>query len=336
MTTPPVALIGFNRPDVTRRTLASIRAAAPAQLFLILDGPRADRPDDAAACAAVREVLAEIDWPCTVQRRYSDVNLGCDGNVETGLDWLFTQVDRAVILEDDCAPDPTFFRYADELLERYRDEPRVWQVAGHSHFVPEERFGSDSYRFSTWASVWGWATWADRWQEHRSTFTRAHDVKGALPVRMTPAVPAPGSLVTRSAWQHFQDAATSADLVTHGWDKHWWITIIARDGLSATPARNHVENIGFGADATHTATAHHYGTPAVPVVFPLHHPAAIERDVEVERDLELLLNRVGGRTATVLRRLVRSPRLRSALRRTANSRLAVSVTRTLSRRPDHP
>lgn len=326
----PIALIAFNRPDVTRRTLESIRAAAPRELFLIVDGPRSDRPDDAVGCAGVREVLEQIDWPCDVHRRYSEANLGCDANVETGLDWVFSQVESAIVLEDDCCPDPSFFLYAAELLVRYQEDKRVWHIAGNRHFVPTPLFGDDSYRFSTWASVWGWATWADRWREHRAWFPRTHQDGDRLPRRAKPADPAPGSLVTSAARRHFVDATDSDDLITHGWDKHWWITIMAADGLSATPRDNLVENIGFGADATHTAAANHYGETAVGAVFPLHHPT-VQRDVEIERELELLLNRVGGRAAVLARRLVSSPRLRAALRKVAHSDLAQRATRRLSR-----
>ena len=138
MLSTPVVLIAFNRPHLARRTLAAIREAAPAQVFLVADGPRADRPDDAALCAETRAVFDEIDWPCEVQRRFSDVNLGVEGNVELGLDWVFAQVPEALVFEDDCTPDPTFFRFAEELLDRYRDDRRVWQISGNRHGVPAQ------------------------------------------------------------------------------------------------------------------------------------------------------------------------------------------------------
>ena len=96
-----VALVGFNRPDHTRRTLEAIRAHRPETLFLIADGPRSDRPEDGALCAEVREVMDAVDWPCQVQRRFSEVNLGCEANVETGLDWVFGEVEEANVLEED-------------------------------------------------------------------------------------------------------------------------------------------------------------------------------------------------------------------------------------------
>lgn len=336
MTPAPVVLVVFNRPALTRMTLAAVRQARPAELFVIADGPRVDRPDDALRCAETRGVLAEVDWPCTIHTRFAAENLGCEANVELGLDWVFSQVDRAVVLEDDCIPDPSFFEFTDELLSRYADDERVWHVAGNRHGVRPVAFGGDSYRFSTWASVWGWATWADRWQAHRASFPRRHTAtrdgeRDDRPVRARPVTPQPGSLVTRSAERHFAAAAASTDVVTHGWDKQWWLSIMSAGGLSVTPAVNLVENVGFGADATHTAARGRRDEAAAPIAFPLRHPARVALDVEVERELELTLSRVGGRTARVVRRLVRSPMLRRILREAAGSRPATAAARMASR-----
>ena len=112
----------------------------------------------------VREVIGDVDWRCDVWTRFAEKNLGLDPNIETGLDWVFSQVDRAIVLEDDCIAEPTFFTYCEELLDLYADEKSVWQIGGDNHEVPENLFGDLSYDFSGWASIWGWATWADRWQ----------------------------------------------------------------------------------------------------------------------------------------------------------------------------
>jgi len=332
----PVVLIAFNRPHLARRTLAAIREAAPERLFVIADGPRADRPDDAALCAETRAVIDEVDWPCEVHRKFSEVNLGVEGNVELGLDWVFSQVPEALVLEDDCTPDPTFFPFAEELLDRYRDDPRVWQISGNRHGVPRKLYGDDSYAFATWASVWGWATWADRWQRHRKVFTRDHVRRSAAdagdaPVRTVPAVPAPGTLVTRAGQRHFADAAKSDDVITHGWDKHWWLTIMTEGGFAIAPSGNLVVNSGFGADATHGYSPGREDDPAEPVEFPLRHPRQVALNADVERELELHLNRVGGPAARFARKVIKSPRLRRAARAAVNSRPATSAARVASR-----
>ena len=330
----PVVIFAFNRPDLTRQTLSSVRAARPTRLFLIADGPRDDRPDDPQLVAATRHELDAVDWPCEVTRRYSTVNLGCEASIETGLDHVFSDVAEAIVLEDDCVADPSFFVFAHELLTRFRDDRRVWQVSGNNFGAPEQLFRGSSYRFTAWGSVWGWATWADRWQAHRAIFPRdhqpAHDPRGIAPIRTRPARPDVAALVTPSGRRHFADAATSQDVVSHGWDKHWWLTMMTEGALAITPCRNLVENVGWGTGATHGASERR-DHPAQQMDFPLEHPTEVAVDVELERELELVLSRVGGRTARALRRLVRAPRARRVLRRIAYGRAAVAFTRSWSR-----
>ncbi|WP_165872877.1 glycosyltransferase family 2 protein [Nocardioides jejuensis] len=334
MLTTPVVMVAFNRPHLTEQTLAAVREARPRELFLVVDGPRAGHPTDAATCAATRAVLDGIDWECTVHRRYAETNLGLEANVELGLDWAFSQVDRAIVLEDDCVAGESFFRYMDELLTRYADDDRIWQVSGSGLGVPEELFHGDSYAFTAWASVWGWGTWADRWQRHRAILPRDHR-DGDAPVRTKPFAIQPGLVVTKSAERHFRDAAASDDTHTHGWDKHFWLTMMTEGGYAISPSRNLVENVGWGEDATHAASVSgRTDHSAIEIAFPLVHPQQVVLNAEVERELELILNRVGGRAATFARRLVRSPRLRYYARLAVNSQLSQKASRAASRMTD--
>ncbi|KCZ72172.1 hypothetical protein ANME2D_01576 [Candidatus Methanoperedens nitroreducens] len=67
-----VAFIVFNRPDTTRRVFAEIAKARPRKLLIIADGPRADHPEDAEKCAAVRAIIDGVDWDCEVLKNYSN------------------------------------------------------------------------------------------------------------------------------------------------------------------------------------------------------------------------------------------------------------------------
>ena len=112
----PVAFLVFNRPDTTERVFEAIRLARPPKLLVVADGPRAHRPDDDTKCQATRAIIERVDWPCEVLKNYSEANLGCRTRVSSGLDWVFSTVEEAIILEDDCLPHPTFFRFCEELL----------------------------------------------------------------------------------------------------------------------------------------------------------------------------------------------------------------------------
>ena len=171
----PVLIIIFNRPDTTRRVFAEIAKARPATLLIAADGPRVDRPEDLDRCAAARRVVEQVDWDCDVRAHYSDVNLGCGRGPATAITWAFEQVQEAIVVEDDCLPHPTFFRFCDELLERYREREQVMHICGNSlrWFSDDdtrsaERAGTTerlSYWFS-WHNVCGggWATWRRAWR----------------------------------------------------------------------------------------------------------------------------------------------------------------------------
>ena len=126
----PVAFLIFNRPETTARVLEEIARARPPKLLVVADGPRADRPGEADLCRAARAVLSRVDWPCEVLTNFSETNLGCRRRVSSGLDWVFEEVEEAIVLEDDCLPHPSFFPFCEELLERYRADERVMAVSG--------------------------------------------------------------------------------------------------------------------------------------------------------------------------------------------------------------
>src|SRR5688500_1998308 len=124
----PVAFIVFNRPDLTMRVFEAIRHARPQKLFIIADGPR--NSEERSRCEHTRRVVERVDWPCTVERNYSEQNMGCRNRIVSGLDWIFSQVEEAIILEDDCLPAPDFFAFCAELLQRYRGDDRIMHITG--------------------------------------------------------------------------------------------------------------------------------------------------------------------------------------------------------------
>lgn len=315
----PVVMFVFNRPELTRRSLDAIRRAQPEQLFVVADGPRPGRPDDERLCAETRELFADLDWPCVVERRFAETNRGLDPNIEAGIDWVFSQVDTAIFLEDDCIADPTFFVYCEDLLERYRDEKSVWMITGDTHEVPEALFKDASYDFATWASVWGWASWADRWHAHRALFDRQHVPPGepgrlVPPHRAVPAPPHPEALVSDGGRRHFTKVASDVDPASYFWDHHWWVTIINQNGLSAVPRHNLVENDGYGEGATNVR-AKKESNPARPLALPIRHPQAVERNRPVEEELELVMVRTDSLLPRIARALIRPLWMRAIVRR---------------------
>jgi hypothetical protein len=242
----PVTFLVFNRPELTAQVFARIRAARPAKLLVVCDGPRAHRPDDAEKVAAVRRVIDEgVDWPCEVLRDFAPQNLGCRQRIASGLTWAFEQVAESIILEDDCLPDPSFFPFAEAMLARFRDDPRVLHVSGNNLTAPHRRHAA-SYWFSRHPWIWGWATWRRAWAQYDADMRTWDARRAALDASFA-------SARERAFWTAaFEDARR--DLTKAGtWDFPWVYTCRSLGGVSVFPRENLIENLGFGGDSTHTA-----------------------------------------------------------------------------------
>jgi len=275
----PVAVIVFNRPEFAARVLKVVAQAKPRKLFVIADGPRPESPTDIENCAATRALFDELDWECEVNRNYSEVNLGCAKRPPSGISWVFDHVEEAIILEDDCVPDVTFFRFCEELLSRYRDDHRVMNVSG-SIFRREPVQTPFSYCFSQLPFTWGWATWRRAW--------RYYDVHVSSWPQLRNTGWLAGIAEDEGAirfWTDIFDQAHSWQGETCTWDYQWVFSCWLQRGLSILPRDNLVTNIGCGEQATHCFDSDDPGSnlPTSTMSFPLTHPPAAFPNLEFDR-----------------------------------------------------
>ncbi|ETB08513.1 type 11 methyltransferase [Mycobacterium avium subsp. silvaticum ATCC 49884] len=245
--TPPIIFMIFNRPDTTRKVFERIRAAKPEKLLVIADGPRASRPGEAEKCAATRAIIDEVDWDCEIERDFADTNMGTCPRISSGITRAFELVDKAVILEDDCVPSPSFFEYCADLLDRYENDERVMMISGNNHLFGHADI-TDSYYFPRYPHVWGWATWKRAWAKYDVKMTHWPEIRDRQLFDQYFS-----KTTERYHWEGiFQYIVYENRVDTWAW--RWFYSIWANSGLCATPARNLVHNIGFEADATHTHT----------------------------------------------------------------------------------
>jgi hypothetical protein len=266
----PVAIIMFNRPDLTREVAERVAAARPEAVYLIADGPRPAHPEDKALCEATREAVLSIDWPCPVHTVFAESNMGLRERFSSGLDAVFDEVEQSIIVEDDCLADPSFFPYATELLERYRDAERVGVISGNN-FLQGSRVTDDSYFFSADMRIWGWATWGRVWRDFSREGLR-HEWSSEEAQAAVSRLSSPGRRRALLA-----DAERAHKI--NSWALPFVLHAQRRGYVSVVPEKNLVSNIGFGASSTHTKfesfTAE---VPSEALSFPLRHPQSIEEN----------------------------------------------------------
>ncbi len=267
----PVAFIIFNRPDSTSRVFEAIRQAKPPILLVIADGARSSKPGEAEKCAATRAIIDRVDWNCEVRTNYSDVNLGCGKRVSSGIDWVFQEVEEAIILEDDCLPHPSFFQFCEEILEYYRDDSRIMAISGNN-FQRGRKYSDDSYYFSRYNHVWGWASWRRAWNHYDFTMSQWPQVRDGNWLN---------SILDRRALAKYW--TVEFEKVHRGkvdtWDYQWTFACWIQNSLTILPQVNLISNIGFNADATHTNKGVPWASQSIyPIDFPLTHPSFILRN----------------------------------------------------------
>lgn len=275
----PVAFLVFNRPETTKIVFEAIRQAKPPVLLVVADGARANKVGEVQKCEAVRAVIDRVDWNCEVLTNYSKVNLGCKQRVASGLDWVFEQVETAIILEDDCLPDPSFFRYCQELLEYYRHDERIMSIGGLNVQLGKQ-ITEYSYYCSSYSHIWGWATWKRAWQYYDVEMKLWPKIRDCQYLRNIFT-----DLRTIEYWTQIFQGTYQGDIDT--WDYQWIFACLVQGGLSIVPQVNLISNLGFGIDATHTvnfnSSSPYSKMKRENLSFPLLYPAFPLLDLEADR-----------------------------------------------------
>lgn len=268
--TAPVVLIFFNRPSLLSQVWDRISAFRPSNLIAISDGPR--HQHDVELVEQCRKI-AHPNWKCDFVQIYSDENLGSRKSVIQGLTKVFSYFDKAIILEDDCLPNGSFFEFCDDLLERYSQEERIFSITGLNQFQNRYTWQTEAdYSYSRYFCTWGWASWKRSWQlcqwdkqpewieiGQRLESTGIHEHAGQFWRK----------LLSEKSRFHKLDA----------WDYQFSIAGLLNNRLTIFPRLNTVDNIGLSSGAHYSKTIF---PPKIPrptsIEFPLKHAETLTED----------------------------------------------------------
>ncbi len=253
----PVLLLAYNRPDFTSQVMSLLRDYAPDRLYVACDGPKANKKGDHELVDTVREILTHPAWNTQVTARFLSTNAGLRTAVGHAIDWFFDNEPEGIILEDDCMPSEDFFRFSEYILDRYREDPRVWGVTGANNagalFPP-----GASYGFIQFPIVWGWASWANRWAKNDPHLTTYPPSRSQLGLGGWP------SQAHQFAFQRHFDSMLKTG-TPDSWAYPWTWSTMSQGGLWAVPSAHLVQNIGFRDDSTHVTSPRLKGGPIEPL-----------------------------------------------------------------------
>ncbi len=276
-----VLLLFFTRSDTFRQVFEAVRQARPSKLFLYQDGPRGEK--DMAGLQACRQIVSDeqIDWECEVHRNYLKKNQGCDPSGFRSHQWAFSLADKVIVLEDDVVPSQSFFPFCKEMLDRYEHDERIAMIAGFNtdEITPDV---PDDYFFTSFQSIWGWASWrrvAQRWEADYAFMRDEYNMRQLKAL-------ARQRDYRNTMLQMFRDHSMSGK---EYFETIYWADMILNSGLTIMPTKNLVNNVGLTSDSTHFSAElqtmphrlrHIFTMPRYEISFPLRHPKYVIENVD--------------------------------------------------------
>ena len=276
--TTAVLFIIFNKPKTTQTVFEAIRLAKPIRLYIAADGPRENKSGEKELCEQTRKIAQNVDWDCEVKTLFQKENLGCGKAVSHAISWFFENEEMGIILEDDCLPHQSFFKYCEELLEKYKNNEKIGIISGNNH-QRGRKIGDFSYYFSDIANTWGWATWARSWNDFRLNVNELdenlvlNEIKKLFPEKKF-----------NNFWIKIYKKMKKIE--TDIWDYQFYFSQIAKNRIFIDPNVNLVSNIGYNdINATHTFDKYSplANIPVQAMEFPLKHPMEISVNHKADR-----------------------------------------------------
>ena len=238
-----VLMLFFTRSDTFQKVFNEVKKARPSRLFLFQDGPRGER--DMSGIEACRQIVSDenIDWECEVHRNYQEQNLGCMVAGYASHQWAFSLADKCMVLEDDVVPSQSFFPFCKEMLDRYENDERITMISGFNVDEVTPNMPYD-YFFTSAFSIWGWASWRRVVQQWDREYTfldddfSMHQLDALIKQRG----------YRKSFIKICQDHRSSGQ---PQFESVFWATMLFNSGMSITPSKNMINNIGASADSAH-------------------------------------------------------------------------------------
>ncbi len=270
----------YRRPKNTKRILKLLKKFNQKNLVIFNDGLK--YRDHIENHRLTRNEIVKFKKENKIEIIFSKKNLTQKNNLPYALQKVFDKFDKAIILEDDCIPNKSFFKFCHLLLEKFENDSRIAQISGNNFLNSSKNFkrrNNDSYYFSKFTSSWGWATWKSRWRE-------TYDTNMNLWPEVKKQKWLKDILQNKNAylfWTKYFDRRYK--MQDDDWDKPWTFVNFINNRLSIFPTKNLISNIGDDEYAIHKNPKKWDSLKLEEMKFPLTHPKIISQDVNVDNFL---------------------------------------------------
>jgi hypothetical protein len=245
MSLAPIILFTYKRVAPLKATIAALQKnflAGDSSLYIFSDGPRHEL--DKEQVEEVRKYLRSVTGFKEITIRESEQNKGLARSIIDGTSELIQQFGKVIVLEDDLLTTPNFLNFMNEALRNYVYNQQVFSISGYSfNLKPDSSDDISEAYFLNRGWSWGWATWADRWNQVDWQVKEYEQFKNDKVARKRFA-------------QGGSDLNSMLDKQMTGlldsWAIRWFFNQYRLEGITLYPKRSKIYNNGFDQYATHT------------------------------------------------------------------------------------
>ena len=241
----PILIVAFNRVDLTRSLIESLREIAPRELFYSVDGPKNDSQHDLNLNQQMRELVSIIDWPCSVQTLFSESNLGSGLWPYKSISWALSKSKKLLILEDDVRITKTFYELSEYCLNEFEDDKDIFAICASNISDTQGSEKSPQINSSKYFAGWGWAIWTDRWNKYKFEIDESYELSFFSLLKLNNF----NFFISLYFWINFYRIKLK---YINAWDYQINYLLFMTNMKVLKPDRNLSTNIGIGASATHT------------------------------------------------------------------------------------
>jgi hypothetical protein len=268
-----------------RTVVQSLLAEGAEHFYIFLDYPRTDE-----IVQVQRKILAylnTIDSARFTLIRHKR-NLGLAKSVRFAMDYAFRENDGAVLLEDDCVLRPGGLRFYMDGLKNLKGNPRVRSLCGYLFPNCNFVFGPDDellmlQRFCTW----GWATWADRWQDYEVSLKR---IVGRFEENRLSISSFAQDMAIICKHEDYLEGREDI------WSVPWILNHYLTSSFAVYPRESVIENIGFDGSGQNCESTAAFGLAAQSSIIPFDNWSHIPYYLENEQTAKTYMDRHGLKT----------------------------------------
>ena len=280
----PVRVNIWIRPECQRKQFEVLKQARPSIMFLISDGGRNEKEWE--AIYQNRAIFDnEIDWECTIYKLYEDKNNGLYTMGKKGSELIWSKVDRCIFLEDDQVVSVSYFKFCEELLEKYKDDTRISGICA-MNLAKNWDTSENDYFFAKSFVIWGLATWKRVHEKRDYSFSYGNDPYAMkLIEKIKKKDKKYYEALKAVASKGMYDGHVAGGEFFHAYNAY------LQNQLFIMPKVNMMKNIGCTENAAHSteymllpkAMKKVFNMPTYEVKFPLNHPCCIVCDDEYDK-----------------------------------------------------